>query len=79
MLQKHWEKLALTPQYQSVRAPEIGLAQVRARMGGTGNAFNMGDVTITRSVVRLASGELGYSYITGRNKRHAELAAVVDA
>lgn len=39
----------------------------------------MGDVTITRSVVRLASGELGYSYITGRNKRHAELAAVVDA
>lgn len=79
MLQKHWQKLALVPQYQSVRAPEIGLAQVRARMGGTGNAFNMGDVTITRSVVRLASGELGYSYITGRNKRHAELAAVVDA
>lgn len=34
MLQKHWQKLALVPQYQSVRAPEIGLAQVRARMGG---------------------------------------------
>ncbi|MDF2185048.1 phosphonate C-P lyase system protein PhnG [Grimontia hollisae] len=75
----HWEKLALRPQYQRVRAPEIGLAQVRARMGGTGNAFNLGDVTITRAVVRLESGELGYSYITGRNKQHAELAAVVDA
>ncbi|USH04311.1 phosphonate C-P lyase system protein PhnG [Grimontia kaedaensis] len=75
----HWEKLALDPQYQLVRAPELGLAQVRARMGGTGNAFNMGDVTITRAVVRLGSGELGYSYVTGRNKPHAELAAVVDA
>ncbi|EOD81450.1 PhnG protein [Grimontia indica] len=75
----HWVKLSLNPQYQLVRAPELGLAQVRARMGGTGNAFNMGDVTITRAVVRLDSGELGYSYVTGRNKQHAELAAVVDA
>ncbi|NGN97208.1 phosphonate C-P lyase system protein PhnG [Grimontia sp. S25] len=75
----HWDNLSLTPQYQLVRAPEIGLAQVRARMGGTGNAFNMGDVTITRAVVRLESGELGYSYVTGRNKQHAELAAVADA
>ncbi|KKD60252.1 phosphonate C-P lyase [Grimontia sp. AD028] len=75
----HWVKLSLNPQYQLVRAPELGLAQVRARMGGTGNAFNMGDVTITRAVVRLDSSELGYSYVTGRNKQHAELAAVVDA
>ncbi|WP_028025690.1 phosphonate C-P lyase system protein PhnG [Enterovibrio calviensis] len=74
-----WENLALTAQYQLVRAPELGLAQVRAQMGGTGSAFNMGDVTITRAVVRLESGELGYSYVTGRNKQHAELAAVVDA
>ncbi len=48
-------------------------------MGATGNAFNMGDVTVTRTVVQLESGELGYSYITGRNKEHAVLAAVIDA
>jgi alpha-D-ribose 1-methylphosphonate 5-triphosphate synthase subunit PhnG len=48
-------------------------------MGSTGRQFNMGDVTITRAVIKLTSGELGYSYLQGRSKPHAELAAVVDA
>lgn len=78
-LAQHWQQQKLTPCYQFIRKPETGLAQVRARMGGTGNAFNMGDITVTRAVVQLESGELGYSYIKGRNKAHAELAAVVDA
>ncbi len=78
-LEAHWLAQALTPDYQLIRAPEIGLTQVRARMGATGRTFNLGDVTVTRAVVKLASGELGYSYIRGRNKPHAELAAVIDA
>ncbi|WP_319784419.1 phosphonate C-P lyase system protein PhnG [Oceanisphaera sp. IT1-181] len=78
-LQSSWQALRLTPEYQLIRAPEIGLAQIRARMGATGRQFNLGDVTITRAVVKLHSGELGYSYLRGRNKRHAELAALVDA
>ncbi|MCL9775250.1 phosphonate C-P lyase system protein PhnG [Vibrio methylphosphonaticus] len=77
-LQHHWQALQLEVDYQLVRQPEIGLTQIRARMGGTGRQFNMGDATITRAVVKLASGELGYSYIRGRNKAHAELAAVLD-
>ena len=47
-------------------------------MGGTGNRFNVADVTITRCVVKLENGALGYSYLSGRNKAHAELAAVID-
>lgn len=78
-LQSGWQALQLTPEYQLIRAPEIGLAQVRARMGATGRQFNLGDVTITRAVVKLNSGELGYSYLRGRNKPHAELAALIDA
>ncbi|MDP5293587.1 phosphonate C-P lyase system protein PhnG [Oceanimonas sp. CHS3-5] len=78
-LEAHWQALALAPEYQLIRAPEVGLAQVRARMGATGSLFNLGDTTITRAVIRLESGELGYSYVRGRNKRHAELAAVIDA
>ncbi|WP_394144131.1 phosphonate C-P lyase system protein PhnG [Vibrio atypicus] len=78
-LSKYWQQFGLNPQYHFVREPEVGLAQVRARMGSTGNPFNMGDVTITRTVIQLDSGELGYSYITGRNKAHSEVAAVVDA
>jgi alpha-D-ribose 1-methylphosphonate 5-triphosphate synthase subunit PhnG len=38
----------------------------------------MGDATITRAVVKLDSGEMGYSYLRGRNKAQAELAAVID-
>lgn len=78
-LEQCWSTLAMEPQYTMVRQPEIGLAQVRARMGATGRQFNMGDVTITRAVIKLHSGELGYSYLQGRNKQHAELAAVIDA
>ena len=32
-------------------------------MGGTGNRFFAGDTTLTRAVVRLKSGTLGYSYL----------------
>jgi alpha-D-ribose 1-methylphosphonate 5-triphosphate synthase subunit PhnG len=78
-LQTQWAVLDLPlPIFQVIRPAEIGLAQVRARMGGGGRQFNMGDVTLTRAVVKLDSGEMGYSYLQGRNKQHAELAAVID-
>ncbi|MGC9401793.1 phosphonate C-P lyase system protein PhnG [Vibrio genomosp. F10 str. 9ZC157] len=78
-LKQRWDELSFSTRYHFVREPEIGLAQVRAKMGASGDAFNMGDVTIVRTVVQLDQGALGYSYITGRNKDHAEVAAVVDA
>jgi alpha-D-ribose 1-methylphosphonate 5-triphosphate synthase subunit PhnG len=78
-LQTQWVTLDLPlPIFQVIRPAEIGLAQVRARMGGGGRQFNMGDVTLTRAVVKLESGEMGYSYLQGRNKQHAELAAIID-
>jgi alpha-D-ribose 1-methylphosphonate 5-triphosphate synthase subunit PhnG len=78
-LQTQWVTLDLPlPIFQVIRPAEIGLAQVRARMGGGGRQFNMGDVTLTRAVVKLDSGEMGYSYLQGRNKQHAELAAIID-
>ncbi|WP_268800842.1 phosphonate C-P lyase system protein PhnG [Pseudomonas huanghezhanensis] len=66
-------------EYQLIRAPEIGMTLVRGRMGGSGAPFNVGEMTVTRCVVRLADGRTGYSYLAGRNKRHAELAALADA
>jgi alpha-D-ribose 1-methylphosphonate 5-triphosphate synthase subunit PhnG len=35
--------LKLTPDYELIRAPESGLMQIQARMGGTGNRFFAGD------------------------------------
>ena len=65
--------------YQCIRAPETGMVMVRARMGGTGQAFNSGEMTVTRCVVRLDDGQLGYSYLAGRDKKAALLAALADA
>ncbi|MEF1312330.1 phosphonate C-P lyase system protein PhnG [Vibrio mytili] len=78
-LERLWSETKIEQSYQVVRQPEIGLAQVRARMGGTGREFNMGDATITRAVIKLDSGEMGFSYLRGRNKAQAELSAVIDA
>lgn len=65
-------------QYEYIRAPEAGMVMVRGRAGGTGQAFNVGEVTVSRCVVRLADGNMGYSYVLGRSLLQAELAAVVD-
>ena len=71
--------LSLAPEYDTLRAPEIGLVQIQARMGGTGERFFAGDATLTRAAIRLNSGTLGYSYVLGRDKAHAERCAVIDA
>jgi len=34
---------------------------------------------LTRAVIRLTDGTLGYSYLLGRSARRARLAAIVDA
>ncbi len=64
--------------YSYIRAPETGMVMARGRAGGTGQAFNVGEVAVTRCVVLLAGGTTGYSYVLGRSLRNAELAAVVD-
>ncbi|CTQ56810.1 Alpha-D-ribose 1-methylphosphonate 5-triphosphate synthase subunit PhnG [Roseibium album] len=68
-----------TPSYDLVRKPETGLVMVRGRMGGTGSPFNLGEVTVTRCVVRLETGETGNAYSLGRNKQKALQSAVIDA
>lgn len=77
----HWQPLNLSPRYQVIRAPEIGLNQLQARMGSTGRRFILGDMTLTRAVIKLDdyADIYGYSYIAGRNKPHAELCALLDA
>ena len=52
---------------------------LRGRMGGSGPPFNVGEATVTRAVVRLNTGAVGFSYLLGRSHRRARLAALVDA
>ena len=72
---------ALAPRegFTWLRRPETGLLMVRGRVGGTGDRFNFGEVTVTRCALRVASGKTGVAYVQGRSHRKAELAALADA
>jgi len=78
-LEARWRATALAPEYRTVRGPEAGLIMVRARAGGAGVRFNLGEMTITRCTVQLAGGTLGHAWVGGRRLHHAEIAAVLDA
>lgn len=67
------------PEFTWLRAPEIGSVMVRGRAGATGSPFNLGEMTVTRCALTLATGEVGHAYIKGRRKADAEAAALVDA
>lgn len=62
-----------------LRAPDVGLVMVRARVGGDGGAFNLGEATVTRAAVALATGEVGHGHVLGRDPERARLVAVLDA
>jgi alpha-D-ribose 1-methylphosphonate 5-triphosphate synthase subunit PhnG len=69
---------------QWLRVPETGLMMVQGRAGGTGERFNLGEVTVTRCALRLPAAGLGHAavgvgYVMGRSHRHARLAAIADA
>ncbi|NIF52133.1 MULTISPECIES: phosphonate C-P lyase system protein PhnG [Burkholderiaceae] len=72
------------PVYDWLRPPEIGLAMVRGRVGGSGDPFNLGEATVTRATLRLradgaAPAIVGVACHLGRDRRRAELAALADA
>jgi len=73
------EDIDLPTEFTELRAPEIGGVMVRGRMGASGDAFNLGEMTVTRCAVQLADGTIGHGYIQGRNVEHARHAALLDA
>jgi alpha-D-ribose 1-methylphosphonate 5-triphosphate synthase subunit PhnG len=52
---------------------------VRGRIGGDGAPFNLGEATVSRAAVRLSTGEVGFGYTLGRDRRKAQLMALCDA
>ena len=70
--------------HQWLRPAETGLVMVRARAGGTGQRFNMGEATVTRCVIRpdaalTGSHQVGVGYVLGCSHRQAQLVALADA
>jgi alpha-D-ribose 1-methylphosphonate 5-triphosphate synthase subunit PhnG len=67
------------PAHDLLRAPEIGTVMVRGRAGAVGAPFNLGEVTVTRCSVRLATGTVGHGHVQGRDREAARAAALIDA
>ena len=67
------------PPYEDLREPENGLVMVRGRIGGDGAPFNVGEATVSRAAVRLATGEVGFGYTLGRDRQKARMIALCDA
>ena len=67
------------PDHSVLRPAEVGAVMVRGRVGAVGSPFNLGEMSVTRCSVRLATGAVGHAYVQGRNKDHARRAALVDA
>lgn len=71
--------IAPLPSYEIMSPASIGTVMVEGRAGGTGTRFNVGEVTVTKAVVRLGDGTIGFSYALGRDTQKALLCAVLDA
>jgi alpha-D-ribose 1-methylphosphonate 5-triphosphate synthase subunit PhnG len=67
------------PEHENLREPESGLVMVRGRIGGDGAPFNLGEATVSRAAVRLATGEMGFGYALGRDRQKAQMIALCDA
>ncbi len=67
------------PEHQDLREPEDGLVMLRGRIGGDGAPFNLGEATVSRAAVRLATGEIGFGYTLGRDGAKARMIALCDA
>lgn len=75
-------QLGELPLHTVLRTPEMGLTMVRGRAGGTGQVFNLGEMTLTRCVVQILDGAekiAGFGYVAGRDRAHATQAALCDA
>lgn len=65
-----------------LRAPQTGLVMLRARTGGSGDRFNLGEATVTRCVLRCAgqhADTVGVGYCLGRDAARARAIALFDA
>jgi len=73
-------------QWRWLRAPETGLMMVQGRVGGSGERFNTGELTLTRCTLRMAHAQagsdtatVGVGYVLGRSHAKARQVALADA
>ncbi|MCI4661336.1 MAG: phosphonate C-P lyase system protein PhnG [Neomegalonema sp.] len=82
-LQNLWQSIGAPDGFTVLRAPQVGLTMVRGRAGASGEAFNLGEMTLTRCSLRLAlsdgSSVEGHGYCAGRDLEKVRVVAACDA
>ncbi|CAA6606485.1 carbon-phosphorus lyase complex subunit [Rhodospirillaceae bacterium LM-1] len=82
-LDKAWNELDPRPSFRHLRPPETGLALLRGRMGGVGERFNLGEMSLSRCSVALSDGQggevAGHGHVAGCSLQQAERVALFDA
>jgi alpha-D-ribose 1-methylphosphonate 5-triphosphate synthase subunit PhnG len=79
-LERLWSDIHEKPSFDWIRPPEFGAVMARGRICGDGGSFNLGEIATTRCILQLrASHEIGVACVIGRRRRHATLAALLDA
>ena len=77
------DNLGTIPPFEYLREPEVGLAMIRGRAGGDGVPFNLGEMTVTRCRLHVATSEgeerVGVGVVAGRSPQHAQAIALCDA
>lgn len=77
-LSELFEASKYTDQIKLLRQPEVGTVMARGRMGGTGDSFNFGEITVTRCSIELNNVK-GHGYVQGRDKEQSLATAILDA
>jgi alpha-D-ribose 1-methylphosphonate 5-triphosphate synthase subunit PhnG len=69
--------------FETLRAPEVGLMLLRARIGGDGDRFNLGEATVARCVLRHTAPDgqvsVGVGHVLGRDGERVRRIAALDA
>lgn len=69
--------------FEILRPAQEGLVMVRARIGNTGDRYNVGEATLTRCTVRHRAPDgrahVGVGHVMGRDNARAECIARMDA
>ena len=79
LLKQAWDTFNAKPMFRIIRGPEVGLVMIKGRIGGGGDAFNLGEATVCRASIEMEGGVIGHSYRLGTDKKAAELGAVFHA
>jgi alpha-D-ribose 1-methylphosphonate 5-triphosphate synthase subunit PhnG len=77
-LQRPVSALVANAAITDLKPAETGMIMLRGRTGGDGQAFNMGEATLSRAVVEIA-GFRGFGLCLGRAPEKARFAAIADA